>query len=351
MNPTGGTRVRRDGRALGRQIVAGLAPFACVACVGGGASAVAGRGDGGTNLATEPDAASAVDGAQNGRGDGGPRGGTAEGGADAAQPAEAGAGASVTLTVDGRPFSLFVPAGASGSPAALLVFLHHFGGSGTDGESDFGLQTLARTRGFLYAAPDGTSGGMGHFWDATDACCDPSQSVNDSGYLSDVIATVKAAYAVDAKRVFVFGHSNGAFMAYRLACDHADQIAAFASVSGAMWQDASKCAPSRPVSVVEVHATQDPVIGYDGGVFMGAAYPSATTSVRDWAGFDACSSGPRAGALLSLSGSAATTQDYAGCGASTDVALWSVDVANHLPFTGATASGQVVDWLFSHASP
>jgi polyhydroxybutyrate depolymerase len=225
--------------------------------------------------------------------------------------------------------------------------MHHLQGAATDGESDFALQTLAESRGFLYAAPSGQGGR----WNATDACCDTSLSADDTGYLAAVVAVVKTNANVDAKRVFFFGHSNGGFMAHRMACDHADVIAAAVSISGAMWSDTSRCEPAAPVSVLEVHATKDPVIAYGGGTFIGGVYPAATTTASDWATFDACSSVPTAGAALTLSGSATTVASYAGCSRGAEVALWSVDVANHLPMTGAESTGHVLDWLLAHPKP
>lgn len=40
---------------------------------------------------------------------------------------------------------------------------------------------------------------------------------------------------VDRSRVYFVGHDNGGFMAYRLACDHSDKIAAIAVLSAATF--------------------------------------------------------------------------------------------------------------------
>jgi polyhydroxybutyrate depolymerase len=37
--------------------------------------------------------------------------------------------------------------------------------------------------------------------------------------------------------VYFTGHDNGGFMAYRLACDHSDKIAAIAVMGAAMFQN------------------------------------------------------------------------------------------------------------------
>ena len=49
-------------------------------------------------------------------------------------------------------------------------------------------------------------------------------------------------------------------MAHRMACDHADAIAAIVSIAGATFLNPDDCAPSEPVSVLQVHGTNDAVI-------------------------------------------------------------------------------------------
>ncbi len=72
------------------------------------------------------------------------------------------------------------------------------------------------------------------FWNATDACCNADGStVDDSGYLSALLWDIRAQYNVDPNRVYVFGHGNGGFMAYRMACDHSLQVSGVASLGGA----------------------------------------------------------------------------------------------------------------------
>src|SRR5262249_19891013 len=131
------------------------------------------------------------------------------------------------------------------------------------------------------------------FWNATDSCCDFDKSgVDDSTYLSGLIAEIEQKYSVDPKRVYVFGYSNGAFMAHRLACDHGDQIAAFASFAGETWKDTSKChggAPA-PLPMLQIQGTADMTVDYMGGAppESGIPYPGAVTTVGDWAKFDNC---------------------------------------------------------------
>jgi hypothetical protein len=108
-------------------------------------------------------------------------------------------------------------------------------------ESYFQLAATASFNGMLYADPDETTDPNGiMFWNATNSCCDLfHRGVDDSAYIASIIADVKSTVAVDPKRIFVVGHSNAGFMAYRMACNHAGDIAAIVSLAGATYRPAT----------------------------------------------------------------------------------------------------------------
>jgi polyhydroxybutyrate depolymerase len=157
------------------------------------------------------------------------------------------------------------PISYDGSAAVpLIISLHGYTSSGVEQEQYFTLQPLAEQRGFLYIHPDGTKDASGNqFWNATDACCDlRALGTDDAAYLLSMIEQVQQKYKVDPKRIYIVGHSNGAFMSYRMACDHADKIAAIVSLAGATFADPDRCKPSQSVSVLQVHGTADNVIPF-----------------------------------------------------------------------------------------
>src|SRR5688572_2092944 len=126
-------------------------------------------------------------------------------------------------------FSLHVPPGLDPEvPAPLVILLHGYGASGALQEAYMQFAPLADEYGFLYLHPDGALDGFGNrYWNATDACCDFFDSnVDHSGQLRALIESTKASANVDDRRVWLIGHSNGGFMAYRMACDHAGTVAA-----------------------------------------------------------------------------------------------------------------------------
>jgi len=208
-----------------------------------------------------------------------------------------------------RQVTIHVPSGyQKGRPAPLLVLLHAYSSDAAAVDDYFHLQPVLDERAVLYVVPDGTPDRAGdRFWNATDACCDSYHSgVDDSGYLHEVIRQAENRYTVDPRRIFVVGHSNGGFMAYRMACDHSDTVAAIVSVAGAMYDDARKCSAAHAVSVLQVHGSADGVVPYQGGAINGIKVPSATTTVRDWATLDDCSLSPASARRLDVATDANT---------------------------------------------
>ncbi len=257
-----------------------------------------------------------------------------------------------------RPFDVFAPSSyESSTPMPLVVLLHGFGASGAIQEAYFRLQPQAESRGFLYVHPDGTVNQIGkQFWNATDACCGFATTVDDSAYLMALIHTVQSEYNVDPQRIYLVGHSNGGFMSYRMACDHADTIAAIVSLAGATFADTSKCNPSEPVSVAQVHGTADGTIAFDGGTILGARHPGATETAADWAANNGCTGDAVDDATTvdleaSIAGDESTITRYEGCPAGGAVELWTIPGAAHIPALSDTFAGDIVDFLFAHPKP
>ena len=255
----------------------------------------------------------------------------------------------------GRPFDVYVPASYNAdTPMPLVVLLHGFGGSGASQDQYFGLQPLADSRGFLYVHPDGTLNVIGkQFWDATNACCGFGTQVDDVAYLSALVQNVQSNYNVDPKRIFFVGHSNGGFMSYRMACDRADLVAAIVSLAGATWDDNTKCSPSEPVSVLQIHGTADEVIGFEGGTLLGNDHPGARETVADWSANNGCT-GPTAEVPTpldldsSIPGDESSATEYTGCPVAGAVELWVIPGAPHTPPLSPSFAEDIIDFLFAH---
>ena len=180
--------------------------------------------------------------------------------------------------------------------------------------------------------------------------------VDDSAYLSGVVDEIKAKYEVDPKRVYFVGHSNGGFMSYRMACDHADQIAAIVSLAGATFADDTKCAASEPVAVLQIHGSMDETVFYEGGVFAGNAFPSAVTTTETWAAHGGCELTPKGGGTLDLENALPGEESVAsvygsGCQAGGHAELWTITGGKHIPALSSGFGKAVFDFLEAHPKP
>jgi polyhydroxybutyrate depolymerase len=181
-------------------------------------------------------------------------------------------------------------------------------------------------------------------------------------YLDAVIDDVSARYPVDPKRVFVMGLSNGGYMSHRYACDRASRVAAIVSQAGAMWADATRCKPSEPVAVLQIHGTDDELVPYDGRVYgprRENRLPSAHESVSAWATFDHCGAAPdtsapprdlvASGFRYDVAVDETTTERWTGC---RGVELWTMRGAGHVPRPRQAIWGRsIYDWLAAHPKP
>ena len=259
-----------------------------------------------------------------------------------------------------RPLvTLRVPASYDrAKPAPLVLVLHGYGVGGAVQAAYFGLSFLVEEEGFILAAPDGTRDAKGHpFWNALDFCC--GTGVDDVAYLLGLVGEIERTYSIDKKRIYLVGHSNGAAMAYRLACDAADRFAAVVSLGGTFYNDPSKCKPTSPVAVREMHGTADETLPYDGGYIKLPSLsdkvdvPSAASITGAWAGYNGCGAASAAEALdldLDVAGPETRVSRYSSCRAGADVELLSMAGTKHVPFN-LTKDLARVTYAFLKAHP
>jgi len=234
-----------------------------------------------------------------------------------------------------RTYQLHVPAGLD-HPAGLVINLHGAGQTGGEQAAVTNYNAVADQNGFVVAYPDG----IDFSWaDGRGASVPDRQGVDDVGFLSALIDQLSRDYGIARGRVFVTGMSAGAFMATRLACERADLISAIAPVAGTLGA-AFPCAPSRPVSVLQVHGTADAVVPFTGGTMLGRGGYSdvvaAPAMAQRWRDVDRCpapvDNGP-AGAEQRFTAS--------GCAGGTEVVFIQIDGGGHTwPADASQQSGQ-----------
>jgi polyhydroxybutyrate depolymerase len=228
------------------------------------------------------------------------------------------------ITYDGisRSYRVYAPTGHS-FPRALVLVLHGWKGSGTEIErrTKFRFDALADREGFVVAYPDAWAGQWHSGHPAETATSD------DVGFLSALIDTLSETYAVDPKRIFVAGFSNGASMAYRLACERPDRIAAIAPASGGLAKDLMpSCAglSHRPIPLFLIHGTADPEVRFDSGELEG--------NLAYWVRRNGCSTASTVSYLPDADPGDSTRtriERYPNCKAGADVVLYAIEGGGH----------------------
>lgn len=252
----------------------------------------------------------------------------------------------VSLRYDGRvrTYIVHVPRAAASGRALPVVLAFHGGGGEAEGFKEYaGLDAVAEREGFVVAYPNGTGPLRRRLltWNAGECCgYAMNQGVDDVGFAMAVLDDLSRKTAIDPRRVYATGHSNGGMMAHRLGAERADRIAAIAPVAGAY--DLDRFAPARPVGVLHIHSVDDPRALYGGG--LGPAFPG--TSVRSshrpvmeglerWRRHNGCAAEPRS--LETRKGNAAsgsanqtgTLLVWEGCAAGGSVAHWKLTGVGH----------------------
>jgi len=115
-------------------------------------------------------------------------------------------------------------------------------------------------------------------------------------------------------------------MSLRLGCSLGDRIAAVGAV-GAAIPKTMICLPSRPVPLVMINGTADPVVRYGGGTDENLRF--ATLSVEDsakaWAKINRCAEKPEHGKVdASKGGTEARVETYTGCQQDAQVVAYSL---------------------------
>lgn len=172
-----------------------------------------------------------------------------------------------------REYLLVTPAGLPDGPRPLVLVLHgHTGtaanalGSGrSPSPLSAWLEVAAREK-ILVAALQGVIGPDERTgWNDCRADADNNPDIDDVAFVDAVVKGLVDAGRADPRRIYVMGMSNGAFMSLRLALEMNPAPAAVAAAAGTM-AGVSECRDEpRPVSVLLIHGTDDPLVPYEGG--------------------------------------------------------------------------------------
>ncbi|NJE00926.1 PHB depolymerase family esterase [Thermococcus sp. JdF3] len=203
-----------------------------------------------------------------------------------------------SIVVDGleRTFILHLPANFSEDEhLPLIIALHGGGGTGFDMErlTRGGFNELADRDRFVVVYPDGIER---HWNDGRNLSRYRAQreNIDDVAFILALIDFFVNEYGVNRSRVYITGMSNGGLMAYRLACEIPERLAAVAVVGVSMSENLyGNCSSATPLPILIILGTDDPIVPWNGGklhfgpVELGEAVSIGET-VEYWAARNGC---------------------------------------------------------------
>jgi polyhydroxybutyrate depolymerase len=205
----------------------------------------------------------------------------------------AGPALSDTIGVDGitRTFTAQLP---DTRPAPLVIVLHGNTQTGADVASRTSWPALAKREHFGVAFPDGLNRAWADYRpNANRAGRMPPKGTDDIGFIAKLIEKLIADGTADPKRIYITGVSNGGAMTLSMICARAGLFAAAASVIINLTDEsADACHPSRPVPILMMNGTADPLIPYGGGRgtsrFAVAGFWSTAKTLDFWRRANGC---------------------------------------------------------------
>jgi len=186
-----------------------------------------------------------------------------------------------------RTYSIYIPASYQVSqPVPLVLNLHGRGSTGQQQALYTNFSNIADTANFILVHPDGTTDPLSSqtFWNIGLA----GTTVDDLGFLADLVDTLTANYSIIEDRIYSVGMSNGAYMSYVLACQ-TNKFRAIASVTGSMTNYMyNNCINGAGIPVIQIHGTEDATVLYNGD----AASKSIEDVVMLWVDKNNCNTPP-----------------------------------------------------------
>jgi polyhydroxybutyrate depolymerase len=249
-----------------------------------------------------------------------------------------------TVDVGGvtRKFILRVPTSVDTSkPAPLVVVLHGWTLSAKIAETYTGMTDQAEKSGFIVAFPDGLGNPEG--WNA--GFLDLSgKKGDDVGFMSALLDKVESESQIDPDRVYVCGHSSGAFMSEDIGALLGNRLAAIGIVAGTIGiptKDGGGYStipnPLAPISEIEIHSRKDQWVAYDKTSSAILRCVPAPDAAKWWAKQDGCDPIPLV--TKNPDGTAETTL-YKGGKQGTEVELVTLAKGSHDWPGGYNASGR-----------
>ncbi len=208
-----------------------------------------------------------------------------------------------------RSYVVHVPASYDpATPSPVVIMFHGGGGTARGAMWQTGWTDKAEEEGFLAVFPEGTRADPtwpARFLYNPQTWNDGSGRINlgaarrqvaEVEFVRAMIEDLCVRFAVDRRRIFATGFSNGASMAFRVGRELPKCLAAIAPVAGNDWSQQSTI--ERPVPVLYITGTSDPLNPIEGGeIWVGSLSFGEKPPLRDliqkWVRLLGCPPDPR----------------------------------------------------------
>jgi poly(3-hydroxybutyrate) depolymerase len=166
-------------------------------------------------------------------------------------------------TCDGLVYDVEIPTACTSGGCGVVVDIHGTDMNADQEDKSTGLRALAQTMSYVIVQPNSPGGLIPDF-----------KPTRDDPKIWSFLSDVRAALAIDAKKIHFTGLSEGGAMTWHMVCDHADEIASAAPAAAGddeAGNDAMDCpfnatrSPSQPVPVLHMHGTQDGLVPFSKG--------------------------------------------------------------------------------------
>jgi polyhydroxybutyrate depolymerase len=243
-----------------------------------------------------------------------------------------------------RSYLVHLPRQAASAALPVVISLHGGGGNARQHRQSSGMDAAAERDGYIVVYPNGSGVLHDHLltWNAGNCCSYAmDHNIDDVGFIAALIDDLAQRAAIDTRRVYVAGHSNGGMMAHRLGAALPDKIAAIASVAGA---HIPTLRGTRAMPVLHIHSIDDPRALYRGG--LGPPFPLTNNRVMHqpvddmlsaWVRQNGCAATPEEKDFKEAGGHTARLLVYGHCRDGAEVALWKLTGAGH-GWPGGTAA-------------
>jgi len=237
-----------------------------------------------------------------------------------------------------RKYTVHIPPGYDVSkPVPLVIMFHGGGGTAAGSMIHTDWASKADQEEFLVAFPEGTAPDPtqpGNFLKNPQTWNDGSGrhhagmvEANDIGFTGAMLDELLATFAIDSKRIYMTGFSNGASIAYRVGVELQNRVAAVAALGGHLLLREIEL--ERSISLLSIFGMDDPLNPPEGGeIIFGAVYqqPPIEKSVLQWT--EALGCVPEPEIIYAHNGIKAVS--FAHCRENAEVILYTIEGLGHV---------------------